>query len=296
MTPEEMLYCVNIEDNAGEFSAAAEFLNAAEFDFSSYENKETKKVYHTVYALTEADGRRNFDFLQENIPMWNEYGTDLGAIEYFEMKREDWANVWKKYFNIIHISKRLVIKPSWLEFEPAADQVVIHIDPGMSFGTGQHATTSFCLKMIDKLADDADVRTFLDAGCGSGILTIGAAKLGYEDLHAFDFDPDAVRIAAENLEINGFTGKDVKLTVDDAEVYQAGKQFDLVCANILGHLLVKFKNNIDTWVKPGKYLALAGILNEEFEALAEEFTALGYTEITRQSEKEWTGGLFQKNI
>ena len=142
MTVEEMLYCVNIEDNAGEFSAAAEFLNAAELDFSSYENKETKTVHHTVYAVTEEQGRQNFEFLKENIPLWNEYGTQLGKIEYFEMKREDWANVWKKYFNIIHISDRLVIKPSWLEFNPRPDQVVVHIDPGMSFGTGQHAVVA----------------------------------------------------------------------------------------------------------------------------------------------------------
>ena len=295
MTVEEMLYCVNIEDNAGEFSAAAEFLNAAELDFSSYENKETKTVHHTVYAVTEEQGKQNFEFLKENIPLWNEYGTQLGKIEYFEMKREDWANVWKKYFNIIHISDRLVIKPSWLEFNPCPDQVVVHIDPGMSFGTGQHATTAYCLKMIDQLADKEGVETFLDAGCGSGILTIGAAKLGYQDLHAFDFDPDAVMIAEENFEINEITGDAVKLTVDDAEVYQAGKQFDLVCANILGHLLIKFKNNIATWVKPGKYLVLAGILNEEFDNLSKEFTSIGFTELNRFSEKEWTGGLFKKN-
>jgi ribosomal protein L11 methyltransferase len=165
----------------------------------------------------------------------------------------------------------------------------------MSFGTGQHATTAYCLKMIDQLADEEGVETFLDAGCGSGILTIGAAKLGYQDLHAFDFDPDAVMIAEENFEINEIAKDSVKLTVDDAEVYQAGKQFDLVCANILGHLLIKFKNNIATWVKPGKYLVLAGILNEEFDNLSKEFTSIGFTELNRFSEKEWTGGLFKKN-
>ena len=200
-------------------------------------------------SLISASDEQNFEFLKENIPLWNEYGTQLGKVEYFEMKKEDWANVWKKYFNIIHISDRLVIKPSWLEFNPRADQVVVHIDPGMSFGTGQHATTSYCLKMIDKLADEPEVSTFLDAGCGSGILTIGAAKLGYTDLHAFDFDPDCIMISKENFEINDISVDSVNLTVDDAEVYQAGKQFDLVCANILGHLLVKFKNNIAKFIE-----------------------------------------------
>jgi ribosomal protein L11 methyltransferase len=85
-------------------------------------------------------------------------------------------------------------------------------------------------------------------------------------------------IAEENFEINEIAKDSVKLTVDDAEVYQAGKQFDLVCANILGHLLIKFKNNIATWVKPGKYLVLAGILNEEFDNLSNEFTSIGFTE------------------
>lgn len=290
----DLLYCVKLKDEAPDFGASAEFLNAAELDFSSYEDKETKNVFHTVYAQTPEEGKTNYDFLIKNTPMWNEYGTQISEIEYFEMKKEDWAESWKKYFNIIHISKRLIIKPSWLEFSPTSEQVVVKIDPGMSFGTGQHATTSYCLKMIDKLAKRDNSQTFLDAGCGSSILSIAAQKLNYANVTAFDFDPEAVMVAKENIEFNGFSNSDIDIFVADAEVYQPEFQYDVVAANILGHLLIRFKNNINSWVKPNGHLILAGILNEEFDNLAKEFIQIGYHEVDRFSEREWTSGLFIK--
>ncbi len=290
----ELLYCVKLKDEAADFGASAEFLNAAELEFSSYEDKETKNVFHTVYALTPEEGKANYDFLLESVKIWNEYGTQISDVEYFEMKKEDWAESWKKYFNIIHISERLIIKPSWLEFNPTPEQVVVQIDPGMSFGTGQHATTSYCLKMIDKLAKNDNSQTFLDAGCGSGILSIAAKKLNYQEVTAFDFDPDAIMVASENIEFNNLKESDIELFVADAENYQSRHQYDVVAANILGHLLIRFKNNITTWVKPEGKLILAGILNEEFDNLSREFCEIGYTEIERFSEKEWTSGLFVK--
>ena len=290
----ELLYCVKLKDEAPDFGASAEFLNAAELEFSSYEDKETKNVFHTVYAQTKEEGEANYQFLLENTKLWNEYGAQISEIEYFEMKKEDWAESWKKYFNIIHISERLIIKPSWLEFNATPEQVIVQIDPGMSFGTGQHATTSYCLKMIDKLAKNDNSQTFLDAGCGSGILSIAAKKLNYQEVTAFDFDPDACLVASENIEFNGFKAGDIDLFEADAENYQAKHQYDVVAANILGHLLIKFKNNINTWVKDDGALILAGILNEEFDNLSAEFCAIGYKEIERFSEKEWTSGLFKK--
>ncbi len=290
----DLLYCCKMRDESGSFEAAAELFNALEFEFSSWENREERTVYHTVYATGEETGRGNFERLKTLVREWREYGVELSAPEYFELKKEDWAEVWKKYFPILPISDKLIIKPSWLDYTPTTGQAVVEIDPGMSFGTGQHATTSFCLHALDRFAGDSGVKSVLDAGCGSGILAIAAVKLGYAPVDAFDYDPDAVRIAAENFALNAITS--ITPEVADAAVYR-GRQdgYDLVCANILGHLLRAYKLNIASWVRPGKYLALAGILSSEFDALAAEYLALGFTEIERRSEKEWTSGLFRKN-
>jgi ribosomal protein L11 methyltransferase len=215
-------------------------------------------------------------------------------MERLNIKREDWSEVWKKYFKVMQISEHLVIKPSWLEHQPEPGQLILEIDPGMSFGTGQHATTAFCLRMLDKLAHRESkpaTESFLDAGCGSGILSIAAAKLGYAPITAFDYDPDAVRVAAENFEINGLADDAIALSVEDVTEYEAS-DYDVVAANILGHILRANCRRIVSYVRPGGYLMLAGILREEFAVLAADFEAVGVKLLESASEKEWTGGLF----
>ena len=287
---DEMLYCVKLQDNSGSFDLAAEMLAALELDFSSWEDRENRRVLHTVYALDPDTARNNLDRIRQAVADW----LEVGDIEYFEMKKEDWSEVWKKYFHLLPISDRLIVKPSWLECRPKPGQKVLEIDPGMSFGTGQHATTLFCLKTIDKLAGNPEVHCLLDAGCGSGILAIAGALLGYGPVDAFDYDPDAVMIAGENLALNHISS--VKPEVADAAVY-AGRpeKYDLVCANILGHLLKAYRHNIANWVRPGGYLALAGILDREFDALSKAFVEIGFEELERETLKEWTSGLFRKN-
>jgi len=170
---------------------------------------------------------------------------------------------------------------------------VVEIDPGMSFGTGQHATTLFCLGVLDSEAKPGRRLSVLDAGCGSGILAIAASKLGYGPIGAFDYDPDAVAVAKENIRKNGISN--VSPTVDDAALYRGcADGYDLVCANILGHLLKAYRHNIASWVKPGGLLALSGILTTEFDGVAGAFSELGFAEIRRGTLREWTGGLFRR--
>ena len=142
-------------------------------------------------------------------------------------------------------------------------------------------------------ATDPEVKSLLDAGCGSGILSIAAALLGYSPVDCFDNDPEAVEVCRENLERNRITG--VTPTVGDAAVYSGRpEKYDLVCANILAHLLLAFRENIVSWVRPGGYLALAGILTGEFDALSRAFQELGFRELERRTLREWTSGLFRK--
>ena len=289
----DMLYCIKLVDDSENFDQAAEMLAALELESSSFEDKENKRVCHTIYAADPETAAENLALVTNAVKEWSPLGVRISAIEPFELKKEDWAEVWKKYFDVIPVSETLVIKPSWLDVQRKPGMAVVEIDPGMSFGTGQHATTYYCLKTIDRLAGKPGVKSMLDAGCGSGILTIAAALRGYDPVDAFDNDPDAVRIAAENLALNRIGT--VSPVVGDAAVWQGrAEQYDLVCANILGHLLVAFRNNIVSWVRPGGYLTLAGILSTEFDGVAAAFIELGFEELDRETLREWTSGLFRK--
>ena len=289
----DMLYCIKLVDDSENFDLAAEMLAALELESSSFEDKENKRVCHTIYAADPETAAENLALVTNAVKEWSPLGVRISAIEPFELKKEDWAEVWKKYFDVIPVSETLVIKPSWLDVQRKPGMAVVEIDPGMSFGTGQHATTYYCLKTIDRLAGKPGVKSMLDAGCGSGILTIAAALRGYDPVDAFDNDPDAVRIAAETLALNRIGT--VSPVVGDAAVWQGrAEQYDLVCANILGHLLVAFRNNIVSWVRPGGYLTLAGILSTEFDGVAAAFIELGFEELDRETLREWTSGLFRK--
>ena len=289
----EMLYCFRVEDLDGDGGLLDELLSSLELDHSSWFDRESRRIWHTVYATTPELRMENRKRFEAQLPAWREFGVTIGEVEEFDLRREEWAEAWKKFFKPLEISPRLLVRPEWLDDMPKPGQKLLSVDPGMSFGTGQHPTTLYCLQTIDRLAQTGDVHSLLDAGCGSGILAIAGALLGYDPVDAFDFDPDAVESAKANLARNGVTS--VLPIVGDANEYpgRAGG-YDLVCANILGHLLRAFKVRIASWVKPGKYLCLAGILNEEFDALSADYVALGFEEVGRETLKEWTSGLFRK--
>ena len=289
----ETLYCVSFEDYSIDGSLAAEMLSALEFEFSTWIDRENRRVIQTVYCL-ELEGADEAEALiREQVDFWKELGIEIGNIERSVLSGVDWSEAWKKYFHPIEISERLLILPSWLENPEKPGQKVLTIDPGMSFGTGQHATTLFCLKVIDRIGAENPGLSLLDAGCGSGILAIAGSLCGFSHIDAFDFDPDAVMITKENMEINHVSGFEPE-TADAADYAGRAEKYDLVCANILAHLLKSFRSNIASWVKPGGYLALAGILEEEFDSVAAAYSGLGFELIEAETLKEWRSGLFRK--
>lgn len=237
-------------------------------------------------------------------------GLNLGAakIEIARMKREDWAESWKRHFKPIEIkSKRkkpresqrspklnsLLVKPTWSKKQPAPDQAVVVLDPGLSFGTGQHPTTGFCLHQIVDCLNPGEGQSFLDIGTGSGILAIAASKLGYTSVEAFDFDPEAVRVAKENIRANGVSRR-VKLTRGDVTKLplKPVRKFDLVCANLISTLLIAERKRILNRLKPGGTLVLAGILASEFAQVEQAFADLNLRLRASRKENEWRSGAF----
>lgn len=220
--------------------------------------------------------------------------TGPGTVRFARVKREDWSESWKKHFHPMEIGRALLIKPSWSKKRPRKNQPVVVLDPGLSFGTGQHATTSFCLNEIVARRRAGTRQAFLDIGTGSGILAIAAVKLGYQPVHAFDFDPEAVRIAKTNARANGVQNH-LRITRGDVTKLptHVPKPYDLVCANLISNLLIAQRQPIVKRLAPGGTLVLAGILAGEFSEVQTAFEKLGLQLICDRAEKEWRSGAFK---
>ncbi len=292
----EMLYCVSMRDNSETEGAGAEMLAAFDYEMSSWRDEESKVIRHTLYFLTPEEADAAWDFVTAEAGNWREFGIELDDFQRGEVRKEDWSESWKLHFKTIVISDRLAVKPSWEKFEAKEGQIVLTLDPGMSFGTGQHATTRSCLSAIDRFVQEAKAEgrtlSMLDAGAGSGILSIAAVKLGCTPAAAFDIDPDTVPIARENARINGIEDADLPFDVASLEGYDCKMQYDIVAANILSSALIAGKKKLLSMVKPGGKLILAGILGTEYPGIRAEFEAMGCRELFSEAEKEWCGGSF----
>lgn len=209
------------------------------------------------------------------------------------IRREDWSESWKRFFKVERVSPRIVVRPPWETYEPAKGECVITLDPGMSFGTGRHATTRTCLAMIDELASENPERDFLDIGCGSGILSIAAAKLGFEPVTGIDIDEDAVRIAAENAAANR-----VEAEFFTEDLSKCRREACVVVANVLAPVLIEYARQVGGCVEDAgdeAALVLSGILDTQYAAVRAAYEAQGFFERTSVLDGEWRTGLFVHN-
>jgi ribosomal protein L11 methyltransferase len=223
-------------------------------------------------------------------------GLDIGSgkIQVRQVKHEDWAESWKKHFRPIEIGAQLLIKPSWIKRKHLKNQAVVVLDPGLSFGTGNHPTTAFCLRELAKGRKPGTPQSFWDVGTGSGILAIAAAKLGYAPVRAMDFDAEAVRVARANAKQNGVPEK-IRITRGDITKLPptSGKKYDFICANLISNLLIAERARIVNRLRAGGRLVLAGILREEFVEVQKALEELGLELVRCRSEGEWRSGTFQ---
>ena len=233
------------------------------------------------------------------------------ATEIVVLPPEDWAETWKRFFHPRRVSPRLVVRPSWETYAAAPGDLVLVIDPGTAFGTGQHATTVACLQFLDELAGTAaplaDQRPrgpgappgaprFLDVGCGSGILSLAAAKLGLGPALGLDLDPLAVTASDENLARNAPPAGACRFVVADLAAFVPPAPAPLVAANILAEVLIAHAARLAGWVAtaPGSALLVAGILTTQYPAVLAAFAPHGLREHRRTSLDEWTSGWLRR--
>lgn len=291
-----MLWQVSVLTTAEAEEATIEAL-ATEFGVpaSCYTDSETHIAQVSAYLETKpATLETSLKAIRRKLRIAKQSGLNIGAakVECRALKRENWAESWKRHFKPLSIGGALLLKPSWSPRKPKPGQKVIVLDPGLSFGTGHHATTSFCLREVVRFCQRGG-GSFLDIGTGSGILAIAAAKLGAKPLEAFDFDPEAVRVAQENAKRNQVAGRLSLRRYDVTRISRKPKQqFDLVCANLISNLLMQEHERIIAQVAPTGTLVLAGILQTEFESVQKCFEARGLKLVRRRDEKEWSSGAF----
>ena len=197
---------------------------------------------------------------------------------------QEWAEAWKQHFHVVRITDRMVVKPAWKPFDPGPEDLVIHLDPGMAFGTGTHPSTCMCLRQIEK--NLVPGQHFLDVGCGSGILMIAAAKLGAAKLTGIDTDQTAVTITRKNLAKNHisldrcflFTG-----TLDQAPP----ARYDLIAANIIAQTIAAIMKDIKTYMAPGARAILSGIIQERLPEVTDALHCHGLKIIHQDTIEEW---------
>ncbi len=199
----------------------------------------------------------------------------------------DWTTQWKKDFKAIRISNRLLVKPTWIGKKYKG--VVIEIDPGMAFGTGSHPTTRMCLRALERLLAANHDMDVLDVGTGSGILAIGASKLGAVRVVGIDADAQALKIARSNARLNG-----VRITVSGKSLDELKGRFSVVVANILSDLLVKISLPLVKRMRDKGYLVLSGILEEQEVDVMDHFTRYNLRLHRRIREGEWRTLIYEK--
>ncbi len=208
----------------------------------------------------------------------------LGDLTVRELEEADWANAWKKFYSVLHIGARTVIKPSWLEYTPRPDEIVIELDPGMAFGTGLHPTTRLCLIGLEKyLLPGMKV---LDVGTGSGILSIAAAELGARKVDARDIDPVAVEAAQKNVELNHVADM-VRVSESSITTAEESAHADLVVANILAEVIADLSPALAHHLAPDGVLIASGILADRADRVEHAWREMGISVVETMPEEDW---------
>lgn len=208
-----------------------------------------------------------------------------------DVKDEDWAEVWKKYYKPFKAGEHLVVKPTWEPYTPGPDDKIIEIDPGMAFGSGQHETTGMCLELLEKNVKPGD--RVIDVGTGSGILAIGAALTGAKEVVAIDIDPAAVRVAAENVEHNGLSDR---ITVLEGNLLEKSDAVCEVCvANIIADVICFFAAPLNDHIIPGGLFICSGIIREREQDVVEALNKADYTILETVRKGEWVAILSRRH-
>lgn len=230
------------------------------------------------FAKTKEDIEQRLEFLRQNCPF--DYGTL--NISLTVVDDCDWLESWKQYYKPIKAG-RVTIVPEWIEYTPDDGEYIVKIDPGMAFGTGEHESTKMCLELLQALGMEG--KSVIDVGTGSGILALAAAKLGAENVEAYDIDDNAVKSAKENCALNGLQDK---ITVGNANLLdKTAGEFDVVLANITADVLITLSQSLGNYMKKDGVVIISGIILKRENDVRNAFEKAGFIVSERINMGEW---------
>ena len=263
---------------------------------SSFTDAESRQATVSVYLRDRPDWsaarRRELAVSLERM-VHGRMHTGYDSLSLTGIPQKDWAESWKLHFKPVVFGSALLLKPSWSQRRPQRGQAVIILDPGLSFGTGRHPTTAYCLRELVARRPRAGARSCLDVGTGSGILAIAAAELGYGPVDALDCDPESVRIARANARRNGVSARIRFLRQDLANLPgRSARKYSVICANLVSSLLLAERERILARLHADGALMVAGILKSEFGQVQVAFESAGLRLVARRTKNEWRSGTF----
>ncbi len=241
----------------------------------------------SVYVSEDQNIAEHISFIQTQL----ESNKIEAKIEVLGTNEEEWSTAWRKYYKPTPIGHRMVVVPSWEEYEAKEGEIIIDMEPGMAFGTGTHETTRLCAELLEENIKSGDY--LLDVGSGSGILAICASKLGAAKCAACDIDPVAVRTEVENAERNDCHNIDCYVSdlLSDVKLID-GKLFDVVTANIVADIIIRMAPDIGKFIREGGYLIASGIIEEREAEVDAVVTKCGFEKVGAKHEKGWCAELF----
>ncbi|AGK54978.1 50S ribosomal protein L11 methyltransferase [Bacillus sp. 1NLA3E] len=222
------------------------------------------------------------------------FNIDIGKnnVTISEVNEEEWATAWKKYYNPVKISERFTIVPTWENYTPVgSDELIIELDPGMAFGTGTHPTTVMCVQSLESTIKSGD--NVIDVGTGTGVLSIAAALLGAEKVTALDLDEVAVQSASLNIKLNKV--KDFVTVAQNNLLDGIVGPVDIVVANILAEVILRFTDDVARVVKKGGYFIASGIIQQKKEQVKDGIINAGFTIEETLVMEDWVAIIAKKN-
>lgn len=244
----------------------------------------------TLYFVDDEEGLEELGRAERILTELQARGMRLSYQDTAAGDDSEWLYKWQEHFKPARVGDRIVVKPSWEDYEPEEDDLVIEMDPGMAFGSGLHETTAMCIRALEKIlhgagADTGEGIRILDVGTGTGILAIAGVLLGAGEALGIDIDPEAVRVAGENIEKNGMSGRvsaqygDLTEGVD----YQA----DILVANLMADLVIRFSPAAANHLGPGGWYVTSGILDVKEKTVSKAIREAGFAIEEVLHDGEW---------
>lgn len=272
-----------------------DYITSGKWDYTDIPiAKETEVVVEKAYLPVNGELEGRIQTLQQEIKALESRGVNTApaVLTTTELQDEDWSDTWKQYFHTEKPGERVVIKPTWEEYAPQGDEVVIELDPGAAFGTGTHATTSMCISQLEKLVKPG--MTVFDVGTGSGILSIISAKLGATNIQAVDYDDSVLKIVEENLEQNNV--QDIISVAQSDLMQNVHGKAELVIANIIADIIIRLFDQLDEHLEQGGTLLTSGIIEDRIEDVLAAAEVHGYGVVERLENKGWACITFKRKV